>query len=510
MAEPEQSAAATDGGRQRFLTFRWQTALYALPVGEVAEVVRTPLYARLPHGPRGLLGVANLRGSVLPVASLGGLLGLATGETGQASRAIVLSGALPVAFVVDSVDALVSIETDDVETAQAMIAADPGERLRGAFHTGANQTVAKILDIQGLLATAFAPRQHPAGHAPVAARHDARQDTANAAADFSKLVSFEIAGQDYALDLDAVVEIVPVPAGRAIVPGSEALALGVASYRDTLLPLFSLRGLLGLPAACGWESTAKIVVVMVRGALVGLVVDRMRTIMPADPDLIEPTPVALAARIGGEARVRAIYRGTGGQLISILAPEMLFRGEIMERLMQGRDADHAGDGTKAHRGGEAATFLVFRLGEEEFGLPIGVVDEVTRMPTQITKVPNTPAFLDGVFNLRGQVVPVVDQRRRFGMVRLEDGSRRRLIVVRTANHRAGLIVDSVSEVMRIDADTIAEAPNLTGETTRLVNGIINLEQVGRIVLILDPAELLTRAEHGQLDAFQIETEQAGL
>ena len=61
------------------------------------------------------------------------------------------------------------------------------------------------------------------------------------------------------------------------------------------------------------------------------------------------------------------------------------------------------------------TLLIFRLGDDEFGLPIGVVDEVTRMPSQITKVPNTPAFLEGVFNLRGQVVPVVDQRRRFGM-----------------------------------------------------------------------------------------------
>jgi purine-binding chemotaxis protein CheW len=510
MAELEQSAAGPDGGQRRFLTFRWETSLYALPVEEVAEVVRTPLYARVPHSPRGLLGIANLRGSVLPVASLGGLLGLGTGEIGQASRAIVLSGSVPVAFVVESVDALVSIDTAQVETAQAMIAAEPGERLRGAFHTGTNRNVAKVLDIQGLLATAFSPREHATGRAPAATRHDVRQDTASAAADFTKLVSFEVAGQEYALDLDAVLEIVPVPAGRVVVPGSEALALGVTSYRDTLLPLFSLRGLLGLPAAA-WEDTAKIVVAAVRGALVGLVVDRMRAIMPADPDLIEQTPSALAARIGGEARIRAIYRGEAGKrLISILAPDMLFRGEVMERLMQSRDADHAEDRTDEHRVGEAVTFLIFRLGDDEFGLPIGVVDEVTRMPTQVTKVPNTPAFLEGVCNLRGQVIPVVDQRLRFGMPRLDDGSRRRLIVVRTAHHRAGLIVDSVSEVRRTDADTIADAPNLTGEATRLVNGVINLQQAGRIVLLLDPAELLTRAERGLLDAFQNETEQAGL
>jgi len=511
MAEPEQSAAEPDGGQRRFLTFRWETSLYALPVEEVAEVVRTPSYARVPHSPRGLLGIANLRGSVLPVASLGGLLDRGAGNIGQASRAIVLSGAAPVAFVVESVDALVSIDSHQVETAPAVIAAEPGERLRGAFHTGANRDVARILDIQGLLAMAFVSRQHAAGPVSSAARHNARQDSASTAVDVGKLVSFEVAGQEYALDLSAVLEIVAVPAGRVVVPGSESLTLGVTSYRHTLLPLFSLRGLLGLPAAAAPEDAAKVVVVMVHGALVGLVVDRMHAIMPADPDLIEPTPAALAARIGGEARIQSIYRGAaGGRLISILAPDMLFRGEIMERLMQGHNADQAEDGTRAGHTGEAVTFLVFRLGDDEFGLPIGVVDEVTRMPTQVTKVPNTPAFMEGVCNLRGQVVPVVDQRRRFGMAPLDDGSRRRLVVVRTAHHRAGLIVDSVSEVMRTDSDAIAEAPNLTGEATRLVNSIVNLEQAGRIVLILDPAELLTRAEHGLLDAFQDETGQAGL
>ena len=111
-------------------------------------------------------------------------------------------------------------------------------------------------------------------------------------------------------------------------------------------------------------------------------------------------------------------------------------------------------------------------------------------------------------NIRGDVVPVVDQRRRFDMAALKDGGSRRLIVVRTERHRAGLIVDSVSEVLRCFADDIAPAPNLTNETVRLVHGVVNLEATGRIVLLLDPAELLTRAERGLLDAFQAKRERA--
>jgi purine-binding chemotaxis protein CheW len=99
-------------------------------------------------------------------------------------------------------------------------------------------------------------------------------------------------------------------------------------------------------------------------------------------------------------------------------------------------------------------------------------------------------------------LPVVDQRRRFDMPPATDLDARRLIVVRTEHHRAGLIVDAVSEVLRSSAEAIEPAPDLAGEITRLVHGVINLEAAGRMVLVLDPAELLTRTERGLLDAFQ--------
>jgi purine-binding chemotaxis protein CheW len=149
--------------------------------------------------------------------------------------------------------------------------------------------------------------------------------------------------------------------------------------------------------------------------------------------------------------------------------------------------------------------VVFRLGDEEFGLPVEAVDEVARLPERITRVPRTPAFLEGVVNLRGEVLPVVDQRRRFDMPPSEAGEGRRLLVVRTQRHRAGLIVDGVLGVLPVARDAIEPAPDLTGEANRLVHGVVNLEAAGRMVLLLDPAELLSRAERGLLDAFAGET-----
>jgi purine-binding chemotaxis protein CheW len=87
-------------------------------------------------------------------------------------------------------------------------------------------------------------------------------------------------------------------------------------------------------------------------------------------------------------------------------------------------------------------------------------------------------------------------------------SSRRLVVVRSGRHRAGLIVDGISDVMRVSATAVEPAPELTEGIARLVSGVINLERAARIVLVLDPLELLTQAERRLLDGFQPEPEKA--
>ena len=334
---------------ERFLTFRVDGELYALPANQVAEVIRLPAVARVPQAPKGLLGLANLRGSVLPVASVRGLLGAE--ESAEATtRAIVLDGAAPVALAVDAVEALVAVETDQIETRQAELATRPGERLKGAFAADGKNAIAKILDIEGLIGAAFVqeararPRRAPAVALSGAAVPE--RETAGEAGgdDRQMLVSFDVAGQEYALALDVVQEILDTPEALAALPASEALVLGVTPFRDTLLPLLSLRGLLGFTGRAERTDREKIVVTRVGGALVGLLADRMRSIFPADADLIEKIPPVLSARAGGEAKISAIYRGENGRrLVSILAPEQLFREDVMQRLKASGGSTGEGD-----------------------------------------------------------------------------------------------------------------------------------------------------------------------
>jgi purine-binding chemotaxis protein CheW len=208
--------------------------------------------------------------------------------------------------------------------------------------------------------------------------------------------------------------------------------------------------------------------------------------------------------------LRGIYRGEEGRrLISVLAPQQLFREEVIKRL-----GEHSGESSMPTMSTAASSVIelgivVFRLGDDEYALPIDAVEEIAEVPAEVRRVPRTPKFLEGVVNLRGSVLPVIDQRRRFDMPPAGSSTRRRLVVVRTDRHRAGLIVDSVTDVLRIPADSVKPAPELTDDITRLVRGVVNLEQSRRIILLLDSSELLTRAERGLLSKFTAESQQAG-
>jgi purine-binding chemotaxis protein CheW len=484
---------------RRYLTFRSEKRRYALPATQVSEVIRVTALARVPQAPKSLLGLANLRGAVMPVASIRGLLGLAEAATTPTSRLIVLDSATPVALEVDAVAALVTVAESEVNVADAELSAAAGEQLQGVFQSHGD--VIKILNIQALLDRAFPlnvsrRRVASAGGGRVDEKPAVEQDR-------RRLVTFDVAGQEYALDLNAIQEIVTAPTSLTHVPGSDEAVLGVMSYRDRLLPLLSLRILLGLPAAS--DTRDKVVVTAVGETLVGLVADGARSILAVDPNRVEQAPPVLRARTDGEAQIMQIYRAGVGRLISILAPERLFREEVMQKLTETSRVATPQAATAAGERVEDLRFLAFKLNDSEFALPIDAVDEVARVPEQITRLPKTPKFLEGVVNLRGVVLPVVDQRRRFDMPALEKGAARRLVVVRTEQHRAGLIVDSVTEVLRCSSQAIKPAPDLTGEALGLVRSVINLEEAGRMLLLLDPSELLSRAERSLLDAFSNDT-----
>ena len=105
-------------------------------------------------------------------------------------------------------------------------------------------------------------------------------------------------------------------------------------------------------------------------------------------------------------------------------------------------------------------------------------------------MPQAPDFVEGVINLRGAVLPVIDQRRRFGLPGCERSDRQRIMVYLLSGVRTGFIVDLVTEVLKIPKSTIAPAPSLSAEQSKLIRNVANLEKTRRLVMLIEPTQLL--------------------
>jgi purine-binding chemotaxis protein CheW len=117
-----------------------------------------------------------------------------------------------------------------------------------------------------------------------------------------------------------------------------------------------------------------------------------------------------------------------------------------------------------------------------------------RVPEVLTRVPKTPRFVEGVINLRGTVLPVIDQRTRLGMDAIERNDRQRIMVYMLGGLRTGFIVDSVAEVLRIGRSQIEPAPELSDEQGRLITQVAKLDGDKRLVMLIDPSQLLGARE----------------
>ncbi len=143
--------------------------------------------------------------------------------------------------------------------------------------------------------------------------------------------------------------------------------------------------------------------------------------------------------------------------------------------------------------------VVFQLGNEEYGVDVSQVKEIIRMQ-KITKVPRSPEFVEGVINLRGQLITVIDLRKRFNITARDISDNTRIVVAEVKNNPVGMIVDSVSAVLRIPEKDIDPTPSAIA-TEIDADFLKGVGKVGeRLIILLDLARVLTEGEVKEVKA----------
>jgi purine-binding chemotaxis protein CheW len=141
---------------------------------------------------------------------------------------------------------------------------------------------------------------------------------------------------------------------------------------------------------------------------------------------------------------------------------------------------------------EILQLVTFRLGNEDYAVNILKVQEINRMK-EITRVPNTPQYVEGVINLRGKVIPVINLRGKFGLNDKESDTQSRIMIMDIQGITMGIVVDAVSEVLRIPANIVEPTPPMASNiSTEYIKGIAKLED--RLIILLDMDMLVGKAE----------------
>jgi purine-binding chemotaxis protein CheW len=238
--------------------------------------------------------------------------------------------------------------------------------------------------------------------------------------------------------------------------------------------------------------------------VLGLVVDHVHEVLNVPKNLIEPPPLLTSS--GGMELSGVAKLEDGSRLIMVLGVTSLMKDQ---KLRDVQNTSHRATEEKKiveiQKTGSGAQELsevqlvTFMLGAEEFGVPISQIQEIDRLG-KITKVPNAAKFIEGVTNLRGEVIPVLDTRKRFELETKPSDDRTRIIIVDLGGVKTGLVVDSVREVLNLAKKDIAPPPEAIGSgiDQQFISGIGKVDAGKRMIVLLDVEKILSRQEHVHL------------
>ncbi|MDP1831037.1 MAG: chemotaxis protein CheW [Geothrix sp.] len=495
-AESTQALPATElVPSGQLVTFTLDGVEFGLDIDRVQEITRRSEVTPVPGSPSFILGVINLRGLIIPVMDSRVRFHLAPQEPTSKTRIIVLRLAGgPTGLQVDSVAEVVRLENHAVRETPPLVAGVRAEYLAGMVTVGTR--LITLIHLEKLLDSSELTRRAELEDLGLARILGGSGDTeGEPEEDGRPFVTFRIGVESFGIALHEVEEIVELPPVTKV-PDAPDYVLGVICLRDQVMPLIDLSEILSIRQGQAERKRGMVVLLSFGAARIGVVVDEIEEILRVGEGQVLPPPQTLSESEREHLEGILLLPGRMVSLINVLK---IITGDDQEKIAaMGRGLGLPED--RAQEMVPSIELVVFRLGPESYGLRLREVREII-MVGQITPVPRAPHFVDGVLNLRGEVMPVVDLRTRFGLERVEATSISRILITSIGGVFTGLVVDAVEEVRPVDAHRFGPPPAVTAVgANRYIEKVARLDD--GMIFLLELKQLLTEAETGQLQGLQ--------
>ena len=486
---------------RQLVSFNLEEEKFGMDIMDVQEIIKIPEITKVPKAPQFVEGVINLRGQVLPVIDCRKRFQLESKERVDSNRIIVVNiEGKTMGIIVDSVSEVLRLPDEAIEPPPPIITGADAEYLDGIGKMEDGKCLINLLNLRKFLNV----EEMGIFSENLNSVKDTKNNKATEAkagkisSDEVQLVGFRLSEEEYAVGISEVQEIIRVPEITKV-PKAPSFVEGVINLRDKVLPIISLRKRFGLEDV-EKTSSLRIIVVNAGEVSMGMIVDSVSEVLRLPKDTIEPPP-PIVSGIDAEY-LKGIGKLEEGKRLLLLLDlvKLLTASERRElsKLGQANEKNIKNRKGSERKMAEEEQLVSFKIENEEFGVGIEEVQEIIRLP-EITKVPKAPSFVEGVINLRGNVLPVIDLRKRFDLEATKKTNATRIVVVNVDNKTTGIIVDSVSEVLRLPKNAIEPPPPIVaGIEAKYLRGIGKLDDGKRLIILLNLNEILTVKEKEEL------------
>ena len=448
VASPDQSRSA-DAEVQKVVTFRIAKEEFAFHMEHVREILRVETPNQVPDVPDYVLGVLTVRGQILPVIDL---------------RRLLQQRSLADEFA-DSCRPLREKYERWIDQTEKFFASGSQQKVDSSVMEHLRQWLADTNSSSQLLMETLAKAR-------------------GLNEKVIKQLQLRTKHEDHG-DRDAARAC-----GEEVISGARGTVAALRQFEEQI--------------AQNIQEDQRIIVVDAEGFVLGLVVDHVHEVLNVPKNLMEPPP--RIASSGGMELSGVAKLDDGARLIMLLDVASLMKDQKLRDVRnsspQTAETQKSGEAHKASAGAQELSevqLVTFMLAAEEYGVPISQIQEIDRL-AKITKVPTAAEFIEGITNLRGEVVPVLDTRKRFELDVKPPDDRTRIIIVDLGGVKTGLVVDSVREVLNLARKDIAPPPEAIGSgiDQQFISGIGKVDSGKRMIVLLDVEKILSRQEQAHL------------
>ncbi|MBU3099298.1 MULTISPECIES: chemotaxis protein CheW [Clostridium] len=477
---------------RQLVTFLLGEDEFGADIMDVKEIIRVPDITKVPNAPNYLEGACNLRGNVLPIIDGRTRFNLERKSKDETSRILVIDvEGKATGMLVDKVSEVIRVATDNIEEPPHIVKNVDSDYLNGVLKLNNGTRLVMILDVVRALNVNGTVKQLKKNQAQSSQNNSTLVKNVSAdSIDVEQLVSFLLDKEEYAIGIMKVKEIIRVPQVVKI-PNCEAYIEGVVSLRDNLLPIINLRTYFGMEQM-EIDDHTRILVIDMGSFSAGIMVDKISEVLKVPTNIIQPPPKFSSQ--SGEQLKGIAKLNNGKRMILILEPSKLVSEDELSAISGVNGTHKQGNEERGITTQliEEEQLVTFKIDVEEYGVKIANVQEINRMP-EVTKVPRAPYFIEGIVNLRGNVIPALDLRKLFSFPQKPVTDATRIIIVDFNGKRTGIVVDSVLEVLRFEKNLIESPPDIlsSGIDSDYVEGVGKLEGGKRIILILDISKVLS-------------------